>query len=193
MAEVMVSGHHAEIVLEQQTFIRLLATAFPGPDDPEPSGPAGPISGPRPEPWRVALAGIFGRIEQVLLNPQPLPPKERAIVAARVVIADAIDTLRTAEAVAEDGGERALSVLDSRISKFVIEFCGTPPHPPRPWPHPWGDVLGGGDPIQPVEMLAASVQFQQAADADTSSPLHAPFSSAAEQMREAALKGLAHV
>jgi hypothetical protein len=181
MADVMVSGRNSEIVLSQRALWSLLELLNPNPDDAGPVGPGGPV-----------LAGILGRIEQVLLNPQPLPPKERAVVAARVMIAQSVSTYEMAEAVAADGGERALQLIDARISRLLDEdLCPRPPKPPRPWPHPWGDVLGGSDPIQPAEMLAASVQFQKAADAYEGLALHAPFLSAAEQLREAGLKGLA--
>ena len=109
------------------------------------------------------------------------------------MIAQSISTFEMAEAVAADGGERALAVIDARVSQFLDDdLCPRPPKPPRPWPHPWGDVLNGGDPIQPAEMLAASVQFEKAADAYKGHPLNAPFRNAAEQLREAGLKGLAH-
>ena len=181
MAEVIVSGQHSEIVLSQRALIGLLELGFPGPDDPGPYGPA----------ERTAVAGILERIERVLLNPQPLPPKERAVMAARVMIAHSISTFQTAEAIAEDGGERALAVIDRRVSRFVDgDLCPTPPRPPGPWPWPWGGVLDGGDPIQPAEMLAASVQFQKAADAYKDHALNAPFQNAADQLRAAGLEAL---
>jgi len=192
MADVMVSGRGSEVVLSERALSSLLELLNPDPDDPGPVGPGGPYLHPRPATVRGALAGILGRIEQVLLNPQPLPPKDRAVVAARVMIAQSISTFETAEAVAPDGGERALAVIDARVSQFLDDdLCPRPPKPPRPWPHPWGEVLGGGDPIRPAEMLAASVQFQKAADAYEGRPLHAPFRNAAEQLRETGLKGLA--
>ena len=192
MADVMVSGRSSEVVLSQRVLLSLLELLNPNPDDSGPVGPGGPYLHPHQNTVRGALAGILGRIEQVLLNPQPLPPKERAVVAARVMIAQSISTFETAEAIAPDGGERALTVIDARVSRFLDDdLCPRPPKPPRPWPHPWGDVLNGGDPIQPAEMLAASVQFQKAADAYKGRPLHAPFQNAAEQLRETGLKGLA--
>ena len=191
MAEVMVSGKGAEIVLSQRALTALLDLIYPNPDDTEPHGPGGPVMGPQPELWRTALPGVLGRLEWALLNPQPLPPKERAVVAARIMIAQSISTFETAEAIADDGGERALAAIDARVSRFLDEdLCPTPPRPPIPWPWPWGGVLDGGEAIQPAEMLAASAQFQKAADAYEGRALNAPFQNAADQLREAGLKGL---
>jgi hypothetical protein len=191
MTDVMVSGTGSELVLAQSTLISLLERAFPDPDHPLPHGPGDPVLGPVPDPWRLAIAGVLGRLDWAMLNPQPLPPKERGIVAARVMIAQAVSTFEMAEVVAADGGEQALGVIDSRISRFLDDFCGTPPHPPKPWPHPWGGIYDGSEVVQPEEQLAASVQFQKAADAHHGYALYAPFQNAADKSREAGLQGLA--
>jgi hypothetical protein len=121
-----------ELSLSKQALIELLERASPDPCEPygcDPSEP--PNEPPDPPPWE------FPR--WLRLNPQPLPPKGhwRSANAARTLIAQALTLHELTEALASDGGERALGVIHRKVSEFVDDWCGTRPHP-KPFPWPWG-------------------------------------------------------
>ncbi len=133
-----------------------------------PSGPPGPEDlGPDP-------------FEMLRLNPQPLPPLRRSAVAARTAIARALASHESAEALAPDGGERALGRIQGTVSDLVDDWCGT--RPPRPYPWPWGPVLGGTDELRPSDLLVAGAQFQKAAESLEGNALQQTFQEAADRL-----------
>jgi hypothetical protein len=83
------------------------------------------VSGPSPDPWRA-----------VMLNPQPLPPRElHALTLAdshiqEVLTLDRIGTLL--------GGESTKRTLDRalRLVADIDEICPRWPHWPKGWPPP---------------------------------------------------------
>ena len=85
---------------------------------------------------RMSTAGAPG--EEVMLNPQPLPPRDAFLVAS----AEAAHDIARAAIAAEAAGGSARAVIASAMD----EWCGTPrPWPwPWPWPGPWS--TNGGDP-----------------------------------------------
>jgi hypothetical protein len=82
---------------------------------------------------RMGAARRFGPILSEL-NPQPLPPKARFLVASAAVAQELASAAVAAEAAGSD--------VSSVVARAVDEWCGTPrgrfPVPwPRPFPFPW--------------------------------------------------------
>ena len=152
-----------------------------------PWGPGGPVTsnllwallnpqplppGP-PDPWLSKLAWV-------LLNPQPLPPGPdpyRAALLAHTMVSRAFEQYQFAEVLGA-GKERSAGgarVIGSQLSKFIDEYCGTPPrHGPKP--------------PRPFDFLVAGAQFQKAADSSPDHPLQEHFSSAADKLFETGLR-----
>jgi hypothetical protein len=112
----------------------------------------GIVLGPRPEPWRSALAylatklpAVWDAIGPIGLNPQPLPPRVAIVAAlgqAAVARAELIGEAALAAGREGAGGAYLVGLID--------DWCGTPPRPfPWPWPGPrpeWAlDVVGPCD------------------------------------------------
>jgi hypothetical protein len=79
--------------------------------------------------------------DEVMLQPQPLPPKDAFLVASAEV---AQEISRAAIAAEVTGGSPA-----SIVAEAMDGWCGTPVPWPWPWPWPWSGPwggLGGGDP-----------------------------------------------
>jgi hypothetical protein len=93
---------------------------------------------PHPHEPGILRASVGSRFDQVMLNPQPLPPKAAFLAAS----AAAANDMAKAVIAAEAGGTSSREVL----SRAIDEWCGTS-HPwpwPWPWPGPWPPV--GPDP-----------------------------------------------
>jgi hypothetical protein len=204
------------ITLSKSSLSRLIdSLLYPNPDDPGHPGPWGPY-GPHgpvaralhdlswvlgdPIPWRPhgsigPVARALHDLSWVLLNPQPLPPRAGprpepwwSAFLARTVIDQAVAQYRLAERrTATEPSEGAFEAVRSYIREFVDDYCGTR-HPkwPVPWPVPWPPA-GEPRPIDPLDLLVAGAQFQQAADA-AQSPLQADFSAAADQLFKTGLQ-----
>lgn len=70
---------------------------------------------------------MSSRVDQVALNPQPLPPKEALLVGA----AEMAHRVAGLAIEAELRGESATGF----VREFIDDWCGTPW--PRKWPWPW--------------------------------------------------------
>ena len=180
-----------ELSLSKQALIELLERASPDPCEPygcDPSEP--PPEGPDVEPLPDPPPREFPR--WLRLNPQPLPPKGhwRSANAARTIIAQALNLHELTEALASDGGERALGVIQHKVSEFVDDWCGTPPHYPKPFPWPWGPLVRGTEELQPIELIVAGAQFQKAADALEGNALQEIFEGAADRLLQTGVSRL---
>jgi len=149
----------------------------PASDDPEPTGPGGPVL----DWW-----------QWVLLNPQPLPPREtwgplpdpwRWALAVRAELARTVDQFEQAGIIVVGGDvERAVEMTGRTVSRLVDDFCGTPPRP-RPFPGPWGPRLGS-EPLSGRSLMVAAAQFEQAAESLGDHPLTGVLDDAAGRLFE---------
>lgn len=132
------------ITLPYKQFTRLVGTlaglaGYPDPDNPLPPGPWDPVirealrgidvlAGPHPTPWR--------RAGDVMLNPQPLPPREVwALVAAQAIVADIQRTSESLRMFPDEFQYRAVEMTQAGLAELVDDWCGT--GWPRRWPIPW--------------------------------------------------------
>jgi hypothetical protein len=182
-----------ELSLSKQALIELLERASTHPcepygdceddrDDPPVGGGAGGDD-PFP-PWELP--------RWLRLNPQPLPPRGhwRAANAARTIIAQVLNLHEVSEALASDGGERARGVIQSKVSEFVDDWCGTHTRP-KPFPWPWGPIVRGTEELQPIELIVAGAQFQKAADAlEGNAALQESFEGAADRLLQTGVSRL---
>ncbi len=150
---------HTHFQLSPATLAALVShfgSFFPGPDDPEPSGPSAPVVrralerfGPQPEPWRWAA-----------LNPQPLPPRSAFAVVLARTLTEQVETLQTvAQALPAESGESIQAHLGTLISRFVDD-CGNGVivvHLPKGGPWPPGD--DEPKPIGPEELVMLGAQL----------------------------------
>jgi len=184
----------SELMLSKQTLIKLLERASPDPCEPYGCDPWEPPPGgtePPPDPHPRSHWGPAHPLDWARLNPQPLPPKGhwRPASVARFTIARALTLHETAEALAQDGGERAVGMIQRNINGLVDDWCGTGVHP-RPFPWPWGPLLRGAEPLGAIELIVAGAQFQKAADALKGSPLRRTFEDAADRLFKTGLSRL---
>jgi hypothetical protein len=123
-------------------------------------------------------------IDEVALNPQPLPPRE--LVAAAEVTRQIAYAAAAAEAAGD--GEAAVSI----VARAVDDFCGTPPGR-FPWPRPWpGPGSGGGDPdphpwLVAEMRLVAAVQMATIASRMAEGEAREALSVGADQLAQAAV------
>jgi hypothetical protein len=96
----------------------------------------------------VRLAAVFGKIppeafdaifphgpvirqRAAELNPQPLPPKGRLLLASAAVAQEIASAAVSAQASGSGSAARL-------VASAIDDWCGTrPPHIPIPWPGPW--------------------------------------------------------
>jgi hypothetical protein len=133
----------------------------------------------------LRAARQFG--DEVALNPQPLPPRERLL----------LETVFTAQAVADAAITAQFAGRDARevLQQVADDWCGTQPSVipwPRHWPHPWPP----GEPYPIVEEIdqvargaqaAAAVVFESYAMGIQDEGLSAAFAELADRLEEAAL------
>ena len=126
--------------------------------------------------------------DEVFLNPQPLPPRERTL----------LETVATARAVAEATIAASFAGRDAgeMLKEVADDWCGTQPVLvipwPRHWPHPWppGEPYPITEEIDQVArgvQAAAAVVFESYAAGIQDERLSASFADLAGQLEEAAL------
>ena len=169
---------------------RLVGHAYrPSDEDWGPIGPGGPVI----RSW-----------DRVFLNPQPLPPTERATlerggphpepwrVAAlsRTVISRAIDSFEAAGIIIVGGDVEATTrEITQSIEQYVDDLCPERPKRPKPFPWPWAWLVDLTK-IEPVSVLAAGAEFAAVADALGEHPLQPAFAEAADRLFESGLARL---
>lgn len=125
---------------------------------------------------------VTDHIDHVALNPQPLPPRERFLVAS-AELAHEIGRLAVETDLVRGGGS-------DLVRELVDDWCGT--GWPRRWPFPWPgpvpgtrthelDVAGGH--------LAGAVVLASLGDRMPGTDLGAAFLEAAQKLAEVAQQG----
>jgi hypothetical protein len=177
------------ITISKATLVKLVGSFIsasrgsagnPNPDDPGNSG--GPFGsfGPGGPVLRDLLSSNLVRIAG---DPDPFPL--RAVLDARAVIDRAFSQFQLAEMLG--GLEQSKTIMAStrsQIQEFVDDYCGT--GRPR-WPRPRRlDITV----LQPIELVAAGVQFQKIADLAMDNPLREDLLAAADKLFEVGLSRL---
>jgi len=169
------------------------------------------VFGPQPEPWRTAglrtnglwkgiLATILARhpeiydaiggghnpLEEVALNPQPLPPRVAFLVSvAQTVIARAELLQEIAGAAVREGEQQGIIIVGGYINRFCDDVCGNgfrlPWRFPGPRPHWYHHELQG------IDLVVLAAQFEQGAREAYSPELSRNLSHASARLAEAGL------
>ena len=130
----------------------------------------------------AAKASAFSRADQVLLNPQPLPPREERspwpgpssadwASVAQAVVARHLERLEQAGIILLSGDvEHVVRRSSQDLVDFASELVGdTPGSALRSWPrNPAAGEVGS---LQAVDLILAGIELQQAADALPEHPL----------------------
>jgi hypothetical protein len=148
--------------ISKTAFVNLIDAYLPSDDDSGPWGPLGPV--------------IRDRLLWILLNPQPLPPRQgpqpdpwRSRTLVRTIVDRTVSQLQLAEVMDAERLESTTEIASSQVLRFVDEFCGT--WPPRwPWPPKF-------DPreLLPLDLLVAGAEFHKAAEMTTDHTLQKAF------------------
>lgn len=94
------------------------------------------VSGPLPDPWRTARQGLIGRLDQVALNPQPLPPKDLyALALADAMLARVVSLSQLGRILGGEAGANMQKAAVAAVADFE-EICPRWPHWPKHWPPP---------------------------------------------------------
>ncbi len=138
------------------------------------------------------VPSILDAAARVALNPQPLPPGEKAALGAflaRAMIDQAEGQLRLALAVSGgENQEKIVGAIGAQVEEDVDFVCGNGRKSwPLPWP--WPPKFDPGV-ITPTDLLFAGAQFQTFANDIEGNPLHGVFSKAADRFFETAAKQL---
>lgn len=149
----------------------------------------------------TATATAWGRWDWVLLNPQPLPPRELFppregppgpsprywTALTRAVISRHLDRLEQAGIIIVSGDvEHVLRRVADDLETFTAQLVeGMPPGvaPGALW-----ETAAGAGALHPVELVLAGLQFQHAADALPEHPLHGVLEHAAVQLVDVGLE-----
>jgi hypothetical protein len=125
--------------------------------------------------------------DEVFLNPQPLPPRERLL----------LETVAASRSVAEAAIAAQFAGRDARavLQEVADDWCGTQPGVipwPRHWPHPWPPdepypIVEEIDQVARGAQAAAGVVFQSYAAGIQDEALSASFAELADRLEEAAL------
>jgi hypothetical protein len=191
---------------------------YPNPDEPHKPGPWDPIIrealerakvfGPHPEPWRERfdaerilriIARRFPQIwdvigdghsfDEVMLNPQPLPPRWTFAESFAQIIIRRAELIRdiTANLRGADFEERGIIVVGGRdFLTAVDEFCGNNFRLVRPKPRPpwWKDSFDA------LDYLMMATQFERAARETGYEDLRRLYREAGKKLVDASLAGL---
>jgi len=129
---------------------------------------------------RFARAGLTDRVDLVSLNPQPLPPVERFLVASAELAHD-IGRLAVETDLTNGGGS-------DLVRELVDDWCGT--GWPRRWPFPWP---GPGPRPDEVGLaggrLAGAIVLASLGERMPGTDLGAAFSEASQKLAEVAQQG----
>ncbi|HMG35901.1 MAG TPA: hypothetical protein VKM94_18345 [Blastocatellia bacterium] len=189
------------------SFVREVITGVSGYEDPEHPSTPGPwdpyirrallrlslILGPTPEPWRTIFGpgpqpwtSVFGPVPdpwiEVVLNPQPLPPKAAfAASLAEEVIDRAVLMQEIANAFPQADDQQGISIVGGLFSRF-IDDCGNDrvwkkrPFPPR---HDERD-----DKLSAVELITMGAVFDARARTVVNIQLQNQFRDAGARLTE---------
>lgn len=197
------------------SLVRETVGGYPNPDDAPQPGPWDPIIrgalehinafGPYPEPWKSkfgvnrilriladlrpeiwdVVGGGRSILDEVALNPQPLPPR---LAFAAALVRGFINRAIFMCEIAENFGfeQRGIIIVSGRdLSQWIDELCGNNfkikfpiPKPRPPW---WSEKLAA------VDFFVMAAEFEQAAAETFNEDLRTNFADASTKLSDAGL------
>lgn len=141
----------------------------------------------------AATTSALSRADQVLLNPQPLPPREGQArwlgprsddwgQLTRAVVARHLERLEQAGIIIVSGDvEHVVRRSAAELADFAAELVGDTPGRAVPsWP--WGAAAGRVGSLSAVDLILAGLELQHAADALPEHPLAEALQQSAAQL-----------
>ena len=149
--------------------------------------------GPTPDPWRVVLAALLRRYpaiydvigggglgDEVMLNPQPLPPRYAFLIDVTQAV---IGRAELMQEIADAFGREGESAGNAYLARFVDDWCPTG-YKPR-WPFPGPRPKWFAEELNGVDLIVMATQFDQAAKETASEQLRNGLTNAAAKFAEA--------
>jgi hypothetical protein len=136
-----------------------------------------------------ATLGFASRINEVALNPQPLPPEPPPHRLQRVSALVAHQIAFAAIALEAGGQDAGVKMLNSLID----DWCGNGRPPiPIPWPGPWPFAFGLDTPAKDLDVgasrLVGALAFAAVASRMGKSKVQEAMSAGADKLLEASVK-----
>ena len=147
--------------------------------------------------WRGFLASILARhpeiydaiggghnpMDEVALNPQPLPPRVAFMVsAAHVVTARAELLQEIADATSREGEHRGIIIVGGYISRFCDDWCGNGFR--LKWPFPGPRPSWFASELHGIDLVVLATQFEQSAKGTFSPDLRRNLAAAGARLLE---------
>lgn len=135
-----------------------------------------------PQIWDVLGGGL---LEEVALNPQPLPPLETFIAALGEAVIARMEMLGEFVRATNENNERGIIIVSGFINRLVDDWCGTGfrPHWPLPGQRPhWFPTS-----LTPRDTLMLAARFHQGSAEAWDRNVSRALSDAANKLADAAL------
>ncbi len=152
-----------------------------------------PDDTPHPGPWDPYIRRALGRMRQyvqpqpqpwneVMLNPQPLPPRISFLVGLTQEILDRTELIQEVANTMVPRGQQQGLMAGGFATRFVDEFCGTGFRIrlpiPKPYPHWFREELSG------LDLIVMGAQFTQEASTIADERLQQEIRHAAEKLTQ---------
>lgn len=136
-----------------------------------------------------ALTRARSRLEEVALNPQPLPPRLAFLVsAAQTFVARATLLEEFVGADTSDIEQNGIIIVSGYIERFADDWCGNGFRLKWPFPGPRPNWFASE--LDGVDLLVLSTQFEQAARQSFGDELRGSLHRAAARFAQAGLERL---
>ena len=125
-------------------------------------------------------------MDEVALNPQPLPPRWAFLESLARTVVERVELLQEmAAALSDEGEQRGIIIVSGFISRYIDELCGTGFRPRFPFPGPrpkwFPEELGA------LDLVVMAAHLDQAAQEAYSPALRENLVGASAKLLEAAL------
>jgi len=132
------------------------------------------VYGPLPDPWKLVFSTILARhpeifdviggghsrVDEVALNPQPLPPRIAFFLSVvRTVVSRAELFQEMADATRREGEQHGIIIVGGYISRFSDDWCGNGFR--LKWPFPGPRPNWYTDQLHTTDLLVMATGFAQ--------------------------------
>jgi hypothetical protein len=158
------------------------------------------VYGPLPDPWKLVFSTILARhpeifdviggghsrVDEVALNPQPLPPRIAFLLSVvRTVVSRAELFQEMADATRREGEQRGIIIVGGYISRFSDDWCGNGFR--LKWPFPGPRPNWYTDQLHATDLLVMATHFAQSAKEAFNPDLRQNLANASAKFVETAL------
>jgi hypothetical protein len=139
-----------------------------------------------PEIWDV-IGGGHSLVDEVALNPQPLPPRYAFLISVVQVVASRAELLQEmAGAMSQPGSQQGIIVVGGYTARFADDWCGTGWRLGWPFPGPRPNWLS--EQLDAADLLVIATALDQAAKESHSADLRKNLTDASARFTETAME-----